>query len=176
MRRIAYERAVQEEEEQQKHKEEAAAEKLVQQKEHESIRAKCMQEIYSCQEQVYKNVSSSSLQDTNDALLLPSVAVPDTSYPADVNSKIPESITGVDRIAVMRALKSERQKTLKASREAQCYRNLSEQIRKEKRELASSYGEKLELVRDFWRNNIKEGSTRAGRMVQMALQKRHGTM
>jgi hypothetical protein len=49
-------------------------------------------------------------------------------------------------------------------------------MRKEKRELASSYNEKLELVRDFWRNNIKEGSTRAGRMVQKALQKRHSAV
>ena len=63
----------------------------------------------------------------------------------------------------MSTLESDRQKTLKACREAQHYRNLSEQIRREKRELASSLNEKIELVRDFWRNNIEEGSTRAGR-------------
>lgn len=33
--------------------------------------------------------------------------------------------------------------------------------------------EKVELVRDFWRNNIKEGSTRGGKMVQRALHKYH---
>jgi hypothetical protein len=103
-----------------------AAEKLVQEKECERIKDKCMQEIYSCQEEVYSNVSASSLKKTNDALLLPSVAVPDTSYPTDsqsVNSAIPESITGVDRVTVMRALKLERQKTLSAYREAQCYQS-----------------------------------------------------
>ena len=45
-----------------------------------------MQEIYTCQEHVYKDASASSLQETNDALLLPSVAIPDTSYPTELES------------------------------------------------------------------------------------------
>lgn len=139
-------------------------------KEQESIKTKCLQEIYSCQEQLYNDVSTSSLKEANEALLLPSVLVPETSA---VELAIPKSITGVDHVAVVSALKIEQQKTVRAHREAQCYRNLSEQMRKENRELARSFNEKLELVRDFWRNNIKEGSTRAGRMVQKALQRHH---
>ena len=178
-RTIKFQKDVQDESERLKRRDEEAAEKVMQLNEHENIKEKCMQEIYFCQEQVYKDVSDSSLKESNDALLLPSVEVVDASYPTDtqsINLTIPGSITGVDRVAVESALKLERQKTMKAYREAQIYRNLSERIRKEKRELASSYNEKIELVRDFWRNNIKEGSTRAGRMVQKALQKRHSSM
>ena len=145
----------------------------MQEKEHKSIKTNCLQEIYSCQEQLYNDISTSSLQQTNEALLLPSVSVPDTSGVESVKLSIPPSITGVDRVAVVSALRMEQQKTAKACREARCYRNLSEQMRKENHKLAGSFNEKLELVRNFWRNNIKEGSTRAGRMVQKALQRRH---
>lgn len=168
-RRVAYEKAVQEEDEQLKLDEAAAAEKLVLREEHQCIKTKCMEEILSCQEDVYEDVAASTLHKNSDILLLPSVLVPEV---LDTPSTIPESVTGVERVAVMTALQTERQKTLKAYREAQYYRNLSERIRKEKRVLANSLHEKIELVRDFWRNNIKEGSTRAGRMVQKALQKR----
>ena len=83
------------------------------------------------------------------------------------------SAAGVDRVVVTSAFELERKKTLKACRQAQCYRNLAEQMRKENRDLANSYKEKLKLVRDFWRNNIKEGSTRARKI---ALQRHHSTV
>ena len=89
--------------------------------------------------------------------------------------RIPESITGIDCVAVRSALQLEREKTLKAYREVHYYRNLSEQIRKEKRKLANTLNDKTELVRDFWRSKVYEGSTRAGRMVQAALLKQQST-
>lgn len=41
-------------------------------------------------------------------------------------------------------------------------------MRKEKRDIAQASNEKIEMIREFWRNNIKEGSSRAGAMVQRA--------
>ena len=55
----------------------------------------------------------------------------------------------------------------KALLEARHYQNLSERLRKGKCELASSTNEKVELTREFWRNNEK-GATRRGKMVRKA--------
>ena len=52
---------------------------------------------------------------------------------------------------------------------ARQYRNLAEashtKIRQQKNELE----EKVELVRDFWRNKIVEGSCRSGQILRAAL-------
>ena len=45
------------------------------------------------------------------------------------------------------------------------YRDIAERMKTEKHEM----NERVELVHGFWRNNIKEGSSRAGKMVQRAL-------
>ena len=52
---------------------------------------------------------------------------------------------------------------------ARQYRNLAEQSQSDKRLLKSNMEEKIETVRDFWRNIIIEGDSRGGRMVRAAL-------
>lgn len=56
-----------------------------------------------------------------------------------------------------------------ALRLAQLYRNKVEELVKDKKNLKHSYEEQLNKTRDFWRNHIMEGGTRAGRMVRAAL-------
>lgn len=56
-----------------------------------------------------------------------------------------------------------------ALRLAQLYRNRIEQLVTEKRDLRHSLEEQVEKTREFWRNHIMEGGTRAGRMVRAAL-------
>lgn len=139
------------------------------------IESTCRREIASCQQVLYDKVADDSLHASYDTLLLPSVTVPDRSYSTVTQEDLalPVAIKGVDRVAVVSAVQVEREKTRKALLEARHYRNLSERLRKEKCELASSMNEKVELIRDFWRNNVKEGSTRGGKMVQKALQNYH---
>ena len=116
---------------------------------------------------LYKELATRSLQESNDTLLLPSVEV---DVP-EMNIGLPSNLTGINRVAVSSAIQLERQKTKKALRQAQYYRNLSETLRTEKCQIEHSSRMKVALVRDFWRNKIKEGSTRAGKMVMKALSK-----
>ena len=45
------------------------------------------------------------------------------------------------------------------------YRNLAEELKGQNRMLRVEMSEKIETVRNFWRNSILEESTRAGKMV-----------
>lgn len=141
--------------------------------EHESneqyrqIKEKCQQEIASCQEELYRCVAENSMQKNSyDTLLLPSVNTP---------TALQTTYEGIDihRLNFVSSIRLEQEKTRKALEKARFYRNLSERLRKEKRNVVDSMNDKVELVRDFWRNNIMEGSTRAGRMVKKALENRH---
>ena len=53
--------------------------------------------------------------------------------------------------------------------QARYYRDLAEVTRAEKRALKYNLEEKIELVRDFWRNKIVEGGSRSGRMLRASL-------
>lgn len=128
------------------------------------------QEADSCQAQVYDEVAKDSMHSDIDALLLPSVVVPEEpqyTYQEDIPSQL--GLTGVKRVAINHIIQVEKHKAKKAFETAHYYRNLAEDLKKEKRALACMMNDKVELVRNFWRNNIREGSTRAGKMVQIAL-------
>lgn len=56
-----------------------------------------------------------------------------------------------------------------ALRLARHYRNLAESARREKRELKHKLENEVELVRDFWRNQIVEGGSRSGKILRAAL-------
>ena len=66
----------------------------------------------------------------------------------------------------IRRARHERDKALSLARQ---YRNLVEQSQFDKRVLKSNLEDQIETVRDFWRNKIIEGDSRAGRMVRAAL-------
>lgn len=72
----------------------------------------------------------------------------------------------------LKSIQLEREKTKEALEQVQHYRNLAEQLRSEKRDVVCSMNTKVEVVRDFWRNKILEGSTRAGKMVKKSIDSR----
>ena len=52
---------------------------------------------------------------------------------------------------------------------ARHYRNLAEKSQSEKRTLKTNLEGQIETVRDFWRNQVVEGSSRSGRLLRAAL-------
>ena len=87
---------------------------------------------------VYEKVSKASLDvSSDDALLLPSVVIPDSA--TDISAL---DITGIERVAIASSIQVEREKTKKLCRMLSIIATLL----KDERELAS---EKIELVRDF---------------------------
>ena len=53
--------------------------------------------------------------------------------------------------------------------EAKQYRDLSETLKKEKRDIEHKLVSKIEIVRDFWRNKIVEGDSRGGKILRASL-------
>lgn len=132
--------------------------------EQKRIKEKCEQEIACRQKHLYHQAVDDSMQKNSfDALLLPPVS--GESSPA----KVFVESNGLKEIEHAFAIKLEKEKTKRALDEARYYRNLAEKLRKEKRSAVNIMNEKVEVVRDFWRNKILEGSTRAGRIVREAL-------
>ena len=106
---------------------------------------------------IRREVSKASLDvSSDDALLLPSVVVPD-----NVAGVCTLDVTGIQRVAIASSIQQEREKTKKALQDAQYYRNLAERLKTEKRQLANEMNEKVELVTDFH----SKGSSRAGKLV-----------
>lgn len=66
----------------------------------------------------------------------------------------------------LRRARYERNKALSL---AQHYRNVAEEKQSEKRALKSELEQQIEVVRDFWRNKVVEGSSRSGRILRAAL-------
>ena len=56
--------------------------------------------------------------------------------------------------------------------EAKYYRNLAETLKTEKRNTEQAYAHKSEVLRDFWRNKIVEGGSRAGKIPRASLLKK----
>lgn len=140
---------------------------------HRQIKENCQHEMASCQELLYQHVADDSMQKNSfDALLLPS-----TSLPATCEERVKSyvEVKGIDRVNLVSSIQLEQEKTRKALEQVRYYRNLAEKLRKEKRNTVLVLNDKIELVRDFWRNKILEGSTRAGKMVQRALNRKHYT-
>ena len=56
----------------------------------------------------------------------------------------------------------------KALEMARSYRNHVDELQAKNRRLHCEMNDRVDVIRNFWRNNIAEGSTRAGRSVQRA--------
>jgi len=54
---------------------------------------------------------------------------------------------------------------------AQLFRNQVDQLRSKNRKLYCEMHDRIDTIRDFWRNNIVEGNSRAGLCLKMAVQK-----
>lgn len=66
-------------------------------------------------------------------------------------------------------IESARQERDNALMIARQYRNIAEECRTEKRKLKHDLEEKVETVRNFWRNKVVEGGSRSGIMLRTAL-------
>lgn len=147
--------------------EEALHEEKERIKEQKRIKERYQEEISSCQTHLYNGIAEDSMKkDKCDSLLLPAINIP----AASATHYKHYGVKGIDRVIFASAIKKEQEKTHKALEDAIFYRNLAERLRKEKRQAVSNMNDKVELVRDFWRNTILEGSTRGGRMVKKALE------
>ena len=70
---------------------------------------------------------------------------------------------------VVSYIQQSQDKTAKALHLAQHYRTVAENVRSESLKRQKEAEGKVEIVRNFWRNKIYEGSSRAGKIVQSAL-------
>ena len=131
---------------------------------HKQSMETCSQEVVtSSQKALYTHIADDSLQkNSSDALLLPSL--PNLTIPV-------KELKGVERVDFIARFQLEQEKTKRALEQVKFYRNLAEKLRIEKRTSMCALNDKIELVRDFWRKKIFEGSTRAGKIVQNAIRK-----
>ena len=97
----------------------------------------------------------------DSSLLLPSVLIPiKTKEPF---SYVASVITRMDQECAIHRAEDERDHALI---EAKKYRDIAENLKKEKREIEEIYTNRVEVVRDFWRSKIIEGDSRGGKMVR----------
>ena len=57
----------------------------------------------------------------------------------------------------------------RALEQARLFRNQVDEERSKSRQMCAKLNDRVDVVRNFWRNKIAEGSTRAGRCVQQAI-------
>ncbi|SMN01767.1 hypothetical protein SPONN_26 [uncultured Candidatus Thioglobus sp.] len=149
-------------------------EKRCRQEVQKEIERNCQKEIMDCQTQLYNHEASKTI-DSTAALLLPTVRVPDNDHETseEIKTQLPISdLSGIDSVCVVDYIQNVEAREAKALRLAKHYRDLAESIRSKSIKKQFAMEEKVELVRSFWRNEIKEGSSRAGLMVRRALQRR----
>ena len=124
-------------------------------------------------EKYYEHEAKKSI-DTKTTLLLPIITVPDKSHETsqEILSKLPlTSLSGIDSVCVVSYIQSLEDKTTSALQSAKYYRDIAEKIREENINSEFEMEKRLQRIRGFWRNQINEGSSRAGKIVQMALNK-----
>lgn len=126
------------------------------------------------QQLVYENIMKDTMKSSSSTLLLPSVPVTHEKHESadEILSKLSvASLSGVDSVNVVSFIQNIQEETGKALCLAKHYRDVAETVKKRQLQEKEKVNDEVEVVRKFWRNNIKEGSTRAGKMVQMALTK-----
>ena len=112
-----------------------------------------------------------SLQnDDYNSFLLPSLL--------PTRDNVTVSVKGVNDAVLKVATETSAAKYLKqviderntAVRQTLCYRDLVEDLQSKNRMLHCTMNNRIDTVRNFWRNNILEGSTRGGLCVKKALE------
>ena len=106
-------------------------------------------------------------QHNNGSLLLDAVLIPVEEPTSTCHS---ESL--VRSTQCMEHVKTARDERDRALRLAKHYRNMAEETHREKRDLQHRLETQIELVRNFWRNQLVEGDSRSGRMLRAALIKK----
>ena len=115
--------------------------------------------------------ASKSGSDNYGSLLLPSFIQPCGNVNIiieGVNDSVKSVASKIVAQHYISQLTKERDNALKVARS---YRDQVDGLRSSNRKLFCEMNDKIDVIRTFWRNNIAEGSTRAGRCVQMAIKK-----
>lgn len=63
-----------------------------------------------------------------------------------------------------------------ALEQARLFRNQVDEVRSKSRQMCTKLNDRVDVVRNFWRNKIAEGSTRAGRCVRQAIKNKRNTI
>lgn len=91
------------------------------------------------------------------------------SFPdGDEQLELPQSLSGIDRVIVTSQLKDMRAREKGALFKARFFRNKCTELHQRCRALQTE----KEEVRFFWRNKLLEGQSRAGRMVNLSINKK----
>lgn len=77
----------------------------------------------------------------------------------------------IENLSAKQYIESLREERNIAIRSARLLRSLVDELRRKNRKLHCDMHDKIDTVRDFWRNNLVEGSSRSGLCVKLALQK-----
>ena len=113
----------------------------------------------------YEEIERASQTEESDSLLLPMHVESKSSL--SLSSK-GININGIQRVAVESIIAKIEKDKKQAELNALIYRNYTEQLKREKRELNDTLNRKIKIIRDFWRNKMCEGNSRGGRMVRAA--------
>ena len=110
------------------------------------------------------NYHAETGQHNNGSLLLDAVLIPVEEPTSTCCSE--SLIHSTQCIEHVRTARSERDRALRLAKH---YCNMAEETHREKRDLQHRLETQVELVRNFWRNQIVEGDSRSGRMLRAAL-------
>ena len=106
--------------------------------------------------------------DSSPSLLLPAFIPP--LEKVEVNVK--ETNNVIEKMSAKQYIETLREERHAAIRSARLYRSQVDELRRKNRKLYCEMHDKIDTIRNFWRNNIAEGSSRAGMCVKLAMQKR----
>lgn len=121
---------------------------------------RCNERIECIEEQYHAEASHHN----TGPLLLDAVLVPvEESTPTIHSESLVHTAQCIEHVRIAR---SERNQALRL---AQHYRDVAEGTNREKRNLQRKLEVQVEIVRDFWRNQVVEGGSRSGKMLRAAL-------
>ena len=113
------------------------------------------------------NQQSQLEDDSSPSLLLPAYVPPLQEITIQVKEKdVVENLTAKQYIA---NLIKERDEAILS---AQMCRNKVDELRSANRRIYCNMHDRIDTIRNFWRNNIAEGNSRAGMCVKLAIQQK----
>ena len=129
-------------------------------------------------QQRYSHLQMSTMHDALNpesenytSLLLPSFVQPSDNvqvYVQGMDDSVKTVATKIVAQQYLSQLTKERDDALNVARS---YRDQVDALRTRNRKLYCEMNDRVDTIRNFWRNNIVEGSTRAGRCVRKAIKK-----
>ena len=124
-------------------------------------------EVYNAYTKLVKNSVSELENDCSPSLLLPAIVQPSEQVTVHVQSGNNE----LQKVAVRECIENlvdERDTAIKTVR---YLRNQVDNLQSRNRKIYCEMNDKIDTVRNFWRNRLVEGDTRSGMCVKLAIQR-----